>query len=74
MSKKESKITISQIAKMANVSTSTVSHVINGTKNVSDRTRLKVAGIINETGYTPNYVAKALKKSETKKRIYGNPR
>lgn len=66
MSKKESKITISQIAKMANVSTSTVSHVINGTKNVSDRTRLKVEGIINETGYTPNYVAKALKKSETK--------
>lgn len=66
MKKKETKITINNIAEMAHVSTSTVSHVINGTKNVSNSTRKKVMGVIKETGYTPNLVAKALKKSETK--------
>lgn len=66
MKNNELKITISNIAEMAKVSTSTVSHVINGTKNVSADTRKRIEGIIEETGYTPNYVAKALKKSETK--------
>lgn len=66
MKKEETKITISDIAEMAHVSKSTVSHVINGTKNVSADTKKKVKKIIDRTGYTPNLVAKALKKSETK--------
>lgn len=62
----ENKTTIGDIARIANVSKSTVSHVLNNTKNVSDKTKEKVLKVIEETGYTPNLVAKALKKSETK--------
>lgn len=62
----ENKTTIGDIARIANVSKSTVSHVLNNTKNVSSKTREKILKVIEETGYTPNLVAKALKKSETK--------
>lgn len=62
----ENKTTIGDIARIAKVSKSTVSHVLNNTKNVSDKTREKILKVIEETGYTPNLVAKALKKSETK--------
>lgn len=62
----ENKTTIGDIARIAKVSKSTVSHVLNNTKNVSDKTREKIMKVIEETGYTPNLVAKALKKSETK--------
>lgn len=61
-----SKATIGDIARIANVSKSTVSHVLNNTKHVSDQTREKILKVIEETGYTPNLVAKALKKAETK--------
>ena len=47
MKKEETKITISDIAEMAHVSKSTVSHVINGTKNVSADTKKKVKKIID---------------------------
>lgn len=60
------KSTICDVSCEANVSKSTVSHVINGTKSVSDETRRKVLEAIEATGYTQNYIAKALKKSETK--------
>ncbi|MCI9621428.1 MAG: LacI family transcriptional regulator [Dorea sp.] len=62
----ENKTTIGDVARIAKVSKSTVSHVLNNTKNVSDKTREKILKVIEETGYTPNLVAKALKKSETK--------
>ena len=61
-----SKVTIGDVARIANVSKSTVSHVLNDTKHVSDRTKDKILKVIEETGYTPNLVAKALKKSETR--------
>ena len=59
-------VTISDVSRIANVSVSTVSHVINGTKNVSEKTKNKVLAAIESTGYTQNFVAKALKSSETK--------
>lgn len=59
-------ITIADVSRVANVSMSTVSHVINGTKNVSEETRRRVMAAIEATGYTQNFIAKALKKSETK--------
>ena len=61
-----SKVTMGDVARIANVSKSTVSHVLNDTKHVSAKTRNKILKVIEETGYTPNLVAKALKKSETR--------
>lgn len=59
------KATIHDVAKLANVSMSTVSHVINGTRNVSEATAKKVHKAIEQTGYIPNFVAKSLKQSST---------
>jgi len=49
-----SNLTISDIAKMAGVSTTAVSFVLNDRPGVSDKTREKVRAIIRETGFTPN--------------------
>lgn len=53
-------ITINEIAKLAGVSRSTVSRVLNNDPNVSDRTRDKVQAIIDETEYQPSPVARSL--------------
>ncbi len=66
MSKNTSNITIADISRIAGVSTSTVSHVINGTRHVNTDTKNKVLKAIEQTGYTQNFVAKSLKKSKTK--------
>ena len=47
-------LTISDIAKMAGVSTTAVSFVLNDRPGVSDATREKVKEIIRQTGFTPN--------------------
>ena len=52
--------TINEIAKIAGVSRSTVSRVLNHDENVSDRTRAKVQAIIDEMGYQPSPVARSL--------------
>ena len=49
-----------EIAKMANVSRSTVSRVINNYKNVPPETREKVQKVIDKYGYTPNASARTL--------------
>ena len=54
-------VTIKEIAKRAGVSTATVSYVINGVGRVSERTRLRVNAIIEETGFKPNKMAIGLK-------------
>jgi len=51
---------IYDISKKAGVSIATVSRVINGNSNVSDKTRAKVLEIIKENGYTPNAFARGL--------------
>ena len=48
------KLTIRDIARMAGVSTTAVSFVLNGRGGVSEATRQKVQQIIRETGFTPN--------------------
>lgn len=62
-----SKLTISDIAKMANVSTATVSFVLNGRPGICDETRSRVQAIIDQTGYKPNVHTRrlTLKKSMT---------
>ncbi len=52
--------TIKEIAKIAGVSRSTVSRVLNHDENVSDRTRAKVQSIIDKMGYQPSQVARSL--------------
>lgn len=58
--------TMKDIARIAKVSTSTVSHVINNTRYVSDEMREKIMKIVNELNYTPSAVARSLKVKETK--------
>ncbi|MNU95661.1 Catabolite control protein A [compost metagenome] len=56
---------IKDIAARANVSTATVSYVLNGKKSVSEKTRARVLQIIEEMNYQPNLVAKSLKLKRT---------
>ena len=49
-----SKLTIRDIARMAGVSATAVSFVLNGREGVSDETRQKVQEIIRQTGFIPN--------------------
>src|SRR5262245_60662575 len=51
---------IRDIAKLAGVSTATVSHVVNDTRFVSEETKQKVLAVIERTGYTPNANARNL--------------
>lgn len=49
-----------EIAKLAEVSRSTVSRVVNDYDNVPEKTRIKVQRIIDKFGYTPNASARTL--------------
>lgn len=51
---------IYDVSKKAGVSIATVSRVLNGNANVSEKTRKKVLDVINEIGYTPNVFARGL--------------
>lgn len=52
--------TILEIAKLANVSYSTVSRALNGQKGVSDAIRAKIIKLAEELDYYPNSTARAL--------------
>ncbi len=55
------RVTIKDIAKEAGVSITTVSRVINNkTEGVGEETRERILKIIDEKGYTPNYIARGL--------------
>lgn len=58
-------ITIKEVARIAGVSVSTVSRVINDMPDVNQQTKLKVRKIIEEHGYVPNATAKTLKQMTT---------
>ena len=53
-------VTIKDVAKMAGVSISTVSRVINNSKPVSNDIRDRVLAVIKDTNYVPNPVARSL--------------
>lgn len=55
------KAKITDVAKRAGVSIATVSHVINGTRYVTEVTRRKVEEAIRELGYSPNMSARSFK-------------
>lgn len=57
--------TIKDVAKMAEVSISTVSRVINDSKPVSPEARRRVLDAIEELGYRPNEIARSLVTKKT---------
>ena len=59
-SKNVNSITLRQVAKLAGVSLTTASRVINGHASVSTHVRDRVWHVINENGYQPNQAARSL--------------
>lgn len=57
--------TMKEIAKLAKVSTATVSHVLSGKKQVKEATRKRVEDAIEKTNYTLNNIAKSLRMNKT---------
>jgi len=57
--------TMGDVARLAGVSPSTVSHVLNGTRKVDSATRSRVEAAIAETGYRRNGVARSLAAGRT---------
>ena len=59
------RLTIRQVADLAGVSTATVSRVINGRTDVSDRARTAVQRVVREYGYSTNRTARGLSAGRT---------
>lgn len=60
-------ITIKDVAKAANVSVATVSRVLNKKTNVSNEAIEAVEAAVEQLGYSPNFLGRDLRKSETKR-------
>ncbi|QXB76819.1 ribose operon transcriptional repressor RbsR [Enterobacter asburiae] len=58
--------TMKDVARMAGVSTSTVSHVINNDRFVSEAIREKVEAAVKELNYAPSALARSLKLNQTR--------
>ncbi|MBA0036445.1 ribose operon transcriptional repressor RbsR [Pantoea sp. BIGb0393] len=58
--------TMKDVARLAGVSTSTVSHVINNNRFVSEQVREKVDQAIRELNYAPSALARSLKLKQTR--------
>lgn len=58
-------VNIKQVALAANVSTATVSHVMNNTRYVSEETRNKVLKALKDMDYRPNSIARSLRSQRT---------
>ena len=59
-------VTIKDVAKLAGVSISTVSRVINDSKPVTEEVKQRVLEVIKETGYVPNPLARSLVTKKSK--------
>ena len=58
--------TIKDVAQHAQVSVTTVSHVVNGTRHVSAEGRERVEHAIRALGYVPSAIARSLKRNNTR--------
>lgn len=58
--------TITDVARLAGVSVSTVSYVVSGTRPISAATALKVRAAMDELGYQPNAFARGLASRRTR--------
>lgn len=64
-----SPVTLYDVARLAGVSTATVSRVVHGQDRVRASTRARVLGVINELGYVPDGAAQSL--SRRRKNVIG---
>lgn len=60
-------VTIKDVAKAANVSVATVSRVLNKKSNVSEEAVRAVNAAVESLGYSPNFLGRDLRKSETRR-------
>ena len=58
-------VSIYDIAKLAGVSTATVSKVLNGKGSISQATRERVLDIARQEGYVASYAARTLSRGDT---------
>ena len=58
--KREMSVTIKDIAKIANVSHTTVSRALNNSPYINEETKVKIKSLAKELNYVPNYNAKSL--------------
>lgn len=58
-------MTIRDVARLASVSVTTVSHVLNGTRYVEPETEERVRRAVEQLGYRPNLLARGLRRRET---------
>ncbi len=65
-SNKRESVNMAEIARLAEVSVSTVSHVVNKTRFVSEEKKDKIQNIINKFNYKPNMVAQGLRGKKIK--------
>lgn len=66
MSDSPTKITLKDVARLAGVSTMTVSKVLNQKPGISEKTRDRVFEVADQLHYTPNLVARSLRTAQTK--------
>ena len=59
------KVTRADVAKLAGVSTATVSYVLNGSRNMSEKTKKLVMDAVEQLNYTPDMIARSMTKNET---------
>jgi LacI family transcriptional regulator len=62
----ESRVTLKDVARLAGVSTATVSNVINSSKKVSEKVEKNVLNSMEALNYQPDMVAKSLRIKESK--------
>ncbi len=65
MARKKKRVTISDVAARAEVSTMTVSRVINNKESIKPETRQRVMQVINDLGYQPSHIAQSLTTERT---------
>jgi len=53
--------TIKQVAALADVSTATVSYVLNGTGTVTEATRQRVLDVVTRLNYQPSHAARSMR-------------
>ena len=61
--RRRSRPTITDVARQAGVSTGTVSHVLNGSRDVSAERRERVMEAVKSLGYVPNLLAQSLRRN-----------
>jgi LacI family transcriptional regulator len=62
----DTRVTLVQVAKLAGVSPTTVSHVLSGKRWVAESTQETVREVIRQLGYRPNNVARSLRTRRSK--------